>query len=71
VLRDRIFVQTGETYQVKFKSSVAGALHPGPPKGPELEQVNVCELRIWDTRCFAAAAKRHLPLTELETARFY
>jgi hypothetical protein len=46
VLRDRIFVQTGETIQVKFKSSVAGALHPGTPKGPELEQVNVRKLGI-------------------------
>jgi hypothetical protein len=44
VLRDRIFVQTGKTTQVKFKSSVAGALHPGTPKGPELEQVNVAEM---------------------------
>jgi hypothetical protein len=45
VLRDRIFVQTGETAQIKFKSSVAGALHPGPLKGPKLEQVNVSLLR--------------------------
>jgi hypothetical protein len=30
-----------ETFQIKFKSSVAPALHPRVPKGPKLEQVNV------------------------------
>jgi hypothetical protein len=38
VFRDWIFVQIGETAKIKFKSSVAPALHPGGVNGPKLEQ---------------------------------
>jgi hypothetical protein len=40
VLPDRDFVQMAETTPIKFKSSVAGTLHPAAGKGPKLEQVN-------------------------------
>jgi hypothetical protein len=47
VLPDRIFVQMPEASQIKFKLSVAAALHSGFQKGPNLEQVNFFAAALW------------------------
>jgi hypothetical protein len=64
VLPDRDFVQMAGTAPNKFKSSVAGALHPAAGKGPKLEHVNK-SLRT------PAAWRGRLPLTAVKGAGFY
>jgi hypothetical protein len=63
VLPDRDFVQMPGAGQNKFKWSVAGALHPGHPIGPKLEQVN-------DSTVAPGPLNRQLPLTADNAAGF-